>query len=231
MFYFGNIIYFTWKVDHILDGSIKTGGQYHFYLEPNASITSHSSDGQYFIHPTTRDLDSARDDAARHLGIGSNHVNVNVKRLGGAFCSKLNRSSIVSTATAIASKKLNCTVKMRLPRDIDTHIMSGDHSVLAKYKVAFDSTTGKIEALKIDFFIDSGFSYESTAEIAMMILLHSDSYYNLSNMQFNSYLCQTNKISNAHFRGSGSQNGGIIIESIFEHISHFLNYQSKSKWY
>lgn len=128
----------------ILDGSIKIDCQYHFYLEPNASVTSHSLDGQYFIHPTTRDLDIAIDDAARHLGIGSNHVNVNVKRLGGAFCSKLNRSSIISTATAVASKKLNCQVKMRLPRDIDTHIMSGDHSVLAKYKVAFDSTTGKL---------------------------------------------------------------------------------------
>lgn len=60
----------------------------------------------------------------------------------------------------------------------------------------------------------------------MMILLHSDSVYNFSNMQFNSYLCQTNKISNAHFRGSGSQNGCIVIESIFEHISHFLNNQN-----
>lgn len=212
----------------ILEGSVKMGGQYHFYLEPNASVTK-CSDGQYYINPTTRDLDSARDEAARHLGIGSNHINVNVKRLGGAFCSKLNRSSIVSNATTIASHKFKCPIKMRLPRDVDTHLMSGDHCVLANYKVAFDSKTGKIEALKIDFFIDSGFSYENTSEIAMMILLHSDSVYNFKNIQFNSYLCQTNKISNAHFRGSGSQNAGIISESIFERISHFLNDQINNK--
>ena len=133
------------------------GGQYHFYLEPNASVSKHTSDGQYYIYPTTRDLDTARDEAARHLGIGANHINVHVKRFGGAFCSKLSRSAIISNATAIASKLLNCTIKMRLPRDVDTHIMSGDHSVLAHYKVDFDSINGIIEAIKIDFYIDSGF--------------------------------------------------------------------------
>lgn len=149
------------KINHsqftLLEGSVRKGGQYHFYLEPNASVASHSSDGQYLIHSTTRDLSTARDYAAKHLGIGANHVDVNVKRLGGAFCSKLNRTAIVSTATAIASQKVGCQIKMRLPRDIDTHIMSGDHSVLAKYKVCFHQETGKIEALKIDFYVDSGY--------------------------------------------------------------------------
>lgn len=76
-----------------------------------------------------------------------------------------------------------------------------------------------LDQIKIDFFIDSRFSYENRSEIEMMILLHSDSVYNFKNILFNSYLCQTNKISNAHFRGSGSQNAGIISESIFERIS------------
>lgn len=75
-----------------------------------------------------------------------------------------------------------------------------------------------LDQIKIDFFIDSRFSYENTSEIEMMILLHSDSVYNFKNIQFNCYLCQK-KTLNAHFRGSESQNAGIISESIFERIS------------
>ena len=218
------------KINHsqftLLEGSVRKGGQYHFYLEPNASVASHSSDGQYLIHSTTRDLSTARDNATKHLGIGANHVDVNVKRLGGAFCSKLNRTAIVSTATAIASQKVGCQIKMRLPRDIDTHIMSGDHSVLAKYKVCFHQETGKIEALKIDFYVDSGYSYEGTKGVAQKMLLHSDSVYNFPNFEFNSFLCQTNKISDAHFRGCGSQNAGVVIESIFERILHLKDHSN-----
>ena len=205
----------------ILDGSVRMGGQYHFYLETNAAVVS-KSDDDYLIHSTTRDLTTARDDAAKHLGIQENHVNVNVKRLGGCFCSKLNRTSIISNATALASQKVNFQVKMRLPRDVDTHIMSGDHSVLAKYKVAFDSSNGKIEALKIDYYVDSGYSYKNSIGMEQKILLHSDSVYNFPNFEFNGHLCQTNKISNAHFRGFGAQNSGIATEAVFERIRHYL---------
>lgn len=58
----------------VINGSVKMGGQYHIYLEPNASITSHSSDDQYFINSTTRKLDAARDVASSNLNINQNHI-------------------------------------------------------------------------------------------------------------------------------------------------------------
>ena len=206
----------------IINGSVKMGGQYHIYLEPNSSVVSHTSDGQYTIRPTCKNLDNARDDAAKNLNVDQNHVYVNVKRLGGSFCSKSTRATIVSTACAIASQKLNCQVKMRLPRDIDTHIMSGDHAFLNKYKVCFDSSTGKIIALKMDFYVDAGFWYQTTSGLVIKAILHSDSCYKIPNVEVNSYLCQTNKISSAHFRGFGFQNGNLSIEGVVERVSRYI---------
>ena len=206
----------------VISGSVKMGGQYHIYLEPNASIASNSTDNQYILNSTIKDLGAAREVASKALGIEENHIYVDVKRLGGSFCSKSLRSAIVSTASAICSQKLNCQVKMRLPRDVDTRIMSGDHVFVNNYKVCFNIKSGKILALKMDFFVDAGFWYNNSAGLVQKAILHADSAYKIPNLEINSYLCQTNKISSAHFRGFGFQNGNLSMEGVFERISRFI---------
>lgn len=88
-----------------------------------------------------------------------------MKRLGGCFCWKLNRTAIISAVTALAAQKVDCQVKMILLQDVDTDIIYGDHNVLVKYKISFDSSTGKILALEIDYFVDSGYSYQTNVFI------------------------------------------------------------------
>ena len=111
---------------------------------------------------------------------------------------------------------------MRLPRDVDTRIMSGDHVFINKYKACFNVKTGKIIALKMDFYVDAGHWYDTTEGLAIKSMLHADSAYKIPNLEVNSYLCQTNKISSAHFRGFGFQNGNISVEGVFERISKVI---------
>lgn len=211
---------------HILDGSIKMGGQYHIYLEPNASVTSRSSDGQYFIHPTCKLLTMALEEASKHLNVDENRINVNVKRIGGSFCGKGVRATIVSSATAIASQKLKCQVKMVLSRPLDIEIMSSDHNCLNQFRVAFDIKTGKIIALKMNIFIDGGFYPKSSMGLLLKTLLHADSAYNIPNLEINGFVCQTNKVPNAPFRGFGAQNGSLVIEAVTERIQRYLKDQN-----
>ena len=103
-----------------------------------------------------------------------------MKRFGGCFCSKLNRTATISAVTALAAQKVDCQVKMRLTRDVDTNIIFGDHKVLAKYKVSFNSSTEKILALEIDYFVDSGYSYQTNVGLVQKILLHLDYVYQLT---------------------------------------------------
>ncbi|OHT14170.1 Xanthine dehydrogenase/oxidase [Tritrichomonas foetus] len=206
---------------NILEGEVNMGGQFHFYLEPNASLASSSSDGQYLMQATGRDLESIRDEAAKVLGIPRTFVEAHVKRVGGAFCGKSGRTTIVSSATAIASQKVGCPIKLRLPRINDTQIMSGDAQFKTKYKVSFDNN-GKIEGLSMDFFVDSGYSYKSNKGMSEKCMLHSDSVYDIPNFTTRAHLCQTNKISGSHFRGFGCQNGGLAIEGVMEAIARKL---------
>lgn len=188
----------------VINGSVKMGGQYHIYLEPYLF--------KILIYIQNQ-----------------NHIYVDVKRLGGAFCSKSFRTAIVSTATAICSQKLNCQIKMRLPRDVDTRIMSGDHIFINKYKACFNVKTGKIIALKMDFFIDAGYWYDTTKGLSVISILHADNAYKIPNLEVNSYLCQTNKISAAHFRCFGFQNGNLSFESVFERISKVIQDEKKER--
>lgn len=107
---------------------------------------------------------------------------------------------------------------MRLPRDVDTRIISGDHV-----------KTGKIIALKMDFFIDAGYWYDTTKGLSVISILHADNAYKIPKLEVNSYLCQTNKISAAHFRCFGFQNGNLSVESVFERISKVIQDEKKKE--
>ena len=206
---------------NIIEGQINMGGQFYFYIEPNAGLTNHSSDGQYFITATCRDLETIRAEASTKLGIPRSYVQASVKRIGGAFCGKTLRTTLVTSATAIASKLVECPVKMRLPRTVDTHIAASDHQTNMKYKVSYDSN-GRIHAVKLDFYVDCGYSYKSTKGFATKTLMHSDNSYNIPNLTVNTYLCQTNKVSASPFRGYGCQYGNLGIDCVLEIISRKL---------
>lgn len=216
------VLDFSNKKFKVIEGEVKMGGQYHFYIEPTSSLTNISPDGNLMIYPTTRHLTDTAEQAAKVLGVDQNSINANVKRVGGAFCGKAMRSTIVSTATALCSQKVNSPVKMVLPRIIDTQLMSGDHNCGCKYKASIDLNTLKIHSIQLDVYFDCGYSYQNSQGLVVKTMLHADSAYNIENIEINGYLCQTNKISAAHFRGFGAQNGVLAMECVFERISRSI---------
>jgi xanthine dehydrogenase/oxidase len=206
---------------HRLKGSVKMGGQLHFYLETNAVLVNLGENGKVHVNATVKDLEGLQAEVSRVLGVPRNRVECQITRIGGAFCGKSDRSLPLGALAAFIAQKLQRPIKLRLPRSVDTQLQSGDHQIVSNFEVGFDDD-GRITALKIDNYVDGGFSFMGSRGLCRKSLLHGESVYNIDNLVLNYYLCQTNKISGAAFRGFGCQHGHIGIEAAVDRVSRFL---------
>lgn len=102
--------------DHVIEGSMKVGGQEHFYLETNTTLAEPGEDGEMKIFCSTQNPTKTQGLVAKALGVGAHKVVVQVKRMGGGFGGKETRSIFVSCAAAVAAHKLRRPVRMALDR-------------------------------------------------------------------------------------------------------------------
>lgn len=75
------------KVDHTLNGTLRAGSQYHFYMETQ-SVVCHPREDGIDVHISTQWMDHAQNTIATALNIPTNSVNMQVRRLGGGFGGK-----------------------------------------------------------------------------------------------------------------------------------------------
>ncbi len=57
----------------------------------------------YTVHSSTQWTDNVQGAVAGVLGVGSSSVDVSVKRVGGAYGSKITRANMVATACAVGA--------------------------------------------------------------------------------------------------------------------------------
>lgn len=69
--------------------------------------------------------------------INFDSINVSVRRIGGGYGGKITRQHVVSSAAAVASRKLRCPV--RIVVDLNTHmsLVGWREPYLSKYEVRF----------------------------------------------------------------------------------------------
>lgn len=105
---------------HVVEGTVRMGGQEHFYFETNAClVVPGESGGELTIYASTQNANSTQEWAAHVLGVPANRIVCKVKRLGGGFGGKETRSINLSTAVAVAAWKLDVPVKCTLERNAD----------------------------------------------------------------------------------------------------------------
>ena len=69
--------------DHTIEGSMRTGGQEHFYLETNVCIAiPKRENGEMEIIATTQCTSETQHWAAKALGVLANKIVAKVKRIG-----------------------------------------------------------------------------------------------------------------------------------------------------
>ncbi|PRY22227.1 xanthine dehydrogenase molybdenum binding subunit apoprotein [Aliiruegeria haliotis] len=206
---------------HRIAGQLKVGGQDHMYLEGHIAFAIPGEDDDVVVHCSTQHPSEAQHMVAHVLGVPSNAVTVNVRRMGGGFGGKESQMNLFCAVAAVAAKKLNRPVKIRPDRDQDMTSTGKRHDFVVDYDVAFDGD-GRIEAVDAQFAARCGYSADLSGPVTDRALFHADNTYFYPNVQLTSRPMKTNTVSNTAFRGFGGPQGAVMAERIVEEIAFKL---------
>jgi xanthine dehydrogenase large subunit len=209
------------SAEHVLEGTFTSGGQEHFYLEPQSALAIPGEAGQMTVHSSTQNPTEIQALVARCLGLGQHQVVCICRRMGGAFGGKETQAAQVAMLTALVAFKTGRPARMVLSCDQDMQTTGKRHPYQSNYRVSF-TNDGRITGLAIDFFSNGGFSADLSLAVMERTLLHAENAYYIANAEFTGTVCRTNLPSNTAFRGFGGPQAVAAMENIIEEIAAYL---------
>ncbi|MBV8426123.1 MAG: xanthine dehydrogenase molybdopterin binding subunit [Hyphomicrobiales bacterium] len=201
-----------------LEGSMRVGGQEHFYLEGQVALAVPGEDDDVTVHSSTQHPSEVQHMVSHVLGVPSHAVTVEVRRMGGAFGGKETQGNLFACLAALAAKRLGRAVKCRPDRDDDMVITGKRHDFLIDYEVGFDDQ-GVIHAADLVYAARCGFSADLSGPVTDRALFHADNCYFYENVRARSEPFKTNTCSNTAFRGFGGPQGMLGAERLMEEIA------------
>jgi xanthine dehydrogenase large subunit len=206
---------------HKISGELKTGAQEHWYLETQSCLCVSGEDRSIKAYSSTQHPSETQAIIAEVLGIKSNEVEVEVRRIGGAFGGKETQANHISAWCALLCNATKKPVKIHLFRDDDQIITGKRHRFLSKYEVGFDDE-GIINAYSVELNSDAGAATDLSMAILERGMLHADNAYYIPNMRVIGKAYKTNLPSNTALRGFGGPQGIAVIETAIDRIARFL---------
>ncbi|WP_085027419.1 xanthine dehydrogenase molybdopterin binding subunit [Ensifer aridi] len=209
------------RARHVVEGEMRIGGQDHFYLEGHISFAIPGEDDEVTVFASTQHPSETQHMVAKVLGVPSNAVTVNVRRMGGGFGGKETQANLFAAVAALAARKYRRAVKVRPDRDDDMTATGKRHDFHVDYKIGFDDE-GRIEAVDAVFAARCGFSADLSGPVTDRALFHADNCYFYPNVRLRSRPLKTNTVSNTAFRGFGGPQGMVGGERMIEDIAYTL---------
>ena len=134
------------RAEHVIEGTFRTGGQEHFYLETQAVLAIPGEGGQMTVHSSTQNPSEVQAVVAHCLGIPQNKVVCVCTRMGGGFGGKESQAAHPAVLAALVAHKTGRPARLVYPRDLDMRVTGKRHPYLSRYRAGFDAD-GRIEAL------------------------------------------------------------------------------------
>ncbi len=206
---------------HRLACEMRLGGQEHFYLEGQIALAIPGEDGDMLVHSSTQHPTEGQHIVARVLGEPYQRVQVQCRRMGGAFGGKESNASWVAAAAAVAARRTGRPVKLRLPRKLDMAATGKRHPFLYQWEVGFDAT-GRILALEARLTADGGHSVDMSGGVVMRALTHSLNAYHVADLRVVCGAVKTNHVSNTAFRGFGGPQGAMLMDDVLGRVAAAL---------
>lgn len=201
-----------------IKGRMKLGGQDHFYLEGQVSLAVPGEDDEVTVFCSTQGPSETQHMIAHALGVPSNAVAVEVRRMGGGFGGKETQANQCAVLAAIAAKKHKRAVKFRMDRDEDMTATGKRHDFAIDYEVGFDDE-GNILGVDYMFALRCGFSADLSGPVGDRALFHCDNAYFYPAVLARSAPLFTNTVSNTAFRGFGGPQGMVGAERVIDEVA------------
>ena len=206
---------------HVLEGTFRTGGQEHFYLETQAALAVPSDHGQLTIHSSTQNPSEVQAVVAHCLGLQQNQVVCTCTRMGGGFGGKESQAAHPALLAALVAHHTGRPARVVYPRHVDMRVTGKRHPFLSRYRVGFDAG-GRIVALSVDLYSDGGCAADLSLAVMERAMLHTDNAYFIPNMAVTGTVCRTNLPSNTAMRGFGGPQGIVAVENVIEEVAAYL---------
>jgi xanthine dehydrogenase large subunit len=206
---------------HRLAGTFEVGGQEQFYLEGQISYAIPQEAGAMRVHCSTQHPSEMQHLVARALGLDSNQVQVECRRMGGGFGGKESQSAPFACIAAVAAARLKRPVKLRLDRDDDFLITGRRHCFWYEYAAGYDDA-GRVLGVELTMVSRAGHSADLSGPVMTRAICHADNAYWLPNVAVHGFSAKTNTQSNTAFRGFGGPQGAIAIENIIDRVARAL---------
>ncbi|PKO57706.1 MAG: xanthine dehydrogenase molybdopterin binding subunit [Betaproteobacteria bacterium HGW-Betaproteobacteria-19] len=206
---------------HRLAGSIRLGGQDHFYLETHIAYAIPQEDDTMKVYSSSQHPGEVQLQVAHALGREAKDVVVECRRMGGGFGGKESQPGQIAAIAAIGAMRTGRPVKLRLDRDDDMILTGKRHDFRIDWEVGFDDD-GRMLGVRFRQATRAGYSADLTGAIADRAMFHADNAYHLANVAIDSQRCKTNTVSNTAFRGFGGPQGMFGIEEVVDAIARHL---------
>jgi xanthine dehydrogenase large subunit len=206
---------------HRFTGQLDVGGQEQFYLEGQISYAIPREDRGLLVHCSTQHPTEMQHLVAHALNLQAHHVQVECRRMGGGFGGKESQSAVFAIVAAVAARRLNRPVKLRVDRDDDFLVTGRRHCFHYQYDVGHDAH-GRVLAAEITMVARAGFSADLSGPVMTRALCHFDNAYWLPEVAMHGFCAKTHTQSNTAFRGFGGPQGAIAIEVIVDSIARRL---------
>ncbi len=209
------------KAANIIEGELKTGAQEQWYLETQIALVYPGEGKDLLVHSSTQHPSETQAIISEVLGIPKNEIEVQVRRMGGAFGGKETQANHTAAWASLLAHHTRRPVKIRLFRDDDQKMTGKRHRFLTYYKASFDKK-GVISGLDLEQHTDAGAATDLTMAILERAMMHADNAYYIPNIRILGFAWFTNLPSNTAFRGFGGPQGMACIETIIDKIARQL---------
>ena len=206
------------RAPHRLSGTIRSGGQDHFYLEGQIALAIPLEGGAMHVHCSTQHPGEVQQMVAHALGLAAHEVVVECRRMGGGFGGKETQMSLYACVAALLARRSGRAVKLRLDRDDDMRSTGKRHAFVHGFDVGHDDQ-GRILAIDLTMASRCGFSADLSGPINDRAVFHADNAYWLPDVAIHNYRCRTNTVSDTAFRGFGGPQGMFAIEAVIDAVA------------
>jgi xanthine dehydrogenase large subunit len=204
----------------VLAGTLRIGGQDHFYLEGQVALAMPGEDAM-LVHSSSQHPSEVQAIVAKMLNLPQAAVTVEVRRMGGGFGGKETQAAQWASLAALGAWLTGRPCKVRLDRDDDMCMTGKRHDFRADYHVAFDAA-GSILGYEVMLASRCGYSADVSSAINDRAMYHSDNAYYLPAATILSKRMKTHTVSNTAFRGFGGPQGMMAIERTIDAIAWSL---------
>ena len=200
---------------HRLAGSVRVGGQEHFYLEGQAALAVPGEDDEMRVHSSTQHPSEVQHLVARMLGAPDAAVVCECRRMGGAFGGKESQAAQWACLAALAAHVTGRPAKVRLDRDDDMAMTGKRHDFRVDWRAGFGGD-GVLAGVDVELSARCGCSADLSLGVNDRAVLHADNAYHYPAARILSRRVRTDTVSNTAFRGFGGPQGMLFAERMMD---------------